>query len=296
MVLEYLEKQPQHSPSSSQSSVAHTVQRKPSMQKTPGRRPSHVSRLVLDESDRRYSVSTPQELETYFEGDLSLSNLETPPQSSPPASQPSSSGSNHRSPTTTKTLRAAATFSTPSQVSTPSTQYTPGSSFSSMSSIQRTQTAHSNTSPSLHRNKSMVMSNPSPNVTPSPAYNYTQYAPTLTTIDSGGQIMSQDLNTRPHSSHAGPSMQQPQPPATYQSAAAPYATPPRISTMHQQQYTNQQFQTPIRQDPYVSDQLQLTSPASFTPSNPMHTLAQQIHQQQRRRRQDSDVTEDMDLA
>jgi hypothetical protein len=75
--------------------------------------------------------------------------------------------------------------------------------------------------------------------------------------------------------------------------------------MSQPQYTTQQFQTPIRQDQYVPETMQLASPASFTPSNTMHSFAQQMHhhhqqqqqqQQQRRRRQNSDVTDDMDLA
>jgi hypothetical protein len=155
---------------------------------------------------------------------------------------------------------------------------------------------------------------PSPNVTPTPAYNYpAQYAPALTTIESQtpsqqvGGVMQQDLHhsLRPQSSH--PTLQAAQPPATYQSAAAPYATPPRLSTLsssHHQQYTTPQF--PMRTDQYIhTESMQLASPASF-PTSSMHTFSQQMQQhqqhqqqqqqqQQRRRRQNSDVTEDMDL-
>ena len=295
-LIEYLEKQTQqHSPASSQSSVKPTLQRKLSMQKTPGRRPSNVARLVLDESiDRRYSLSTTQDLDTFFEGDPGTGTLGTPPQSSPPVSQPSSSGSGPRSPTGPNSLRPEPIFSTPSSLNTPSAQYTPASSFSSLSSLQRTQTA--NASPMLRRNKSMVMPNlPSPNVTPTPSYNYpAQYTQSLATIESEPQVMQQDLNMRPHTSHA--IQQSAQPPATYQSAAAPYSTPPRLS--QQQQYTTPQFQPgQVRQDQFVQE-MQLASPASFNTN--FHTLAQQMQeqqqQQQRRRRQNSDVTQDMDLG
>jgi hypothetical protein len=301
-VIEFLDKHSQQSPVSSQSSVKSTLQRKPSMQKTLGRRPSNVSRLVLDESiDRRYSISTTQDFETFFEGDPGSGTLGTPPQSSPPGSQPSSSGSGHRSPAGAKSLRAPPVFATPSNtntpssINTPSTQYTPASSFSSVSSLQRTQPA--NTSPTLRRNKSMVMATlSSPVATPTPAYNYpAQYTQTLATIEAESEVMQQEMNIRPHTSHAG--QQSAQPPATYSSAAAPYATPPRLP---QQQYQTPQFHPPqVRQDQYVQEQIQLTSPASFT-SN-LQSLAQQFQQQQqhqqqqRRRRQNSDVTQDMDL-
>ena len=235
-----------------------------------------------------------------FEDDPAAGTLGTPPQSSPPVSQPSSSGSGPRSPTGAKSLHAAPVFSTPSSLNTPSTQYTPASSFGSLSSIQRTQAA--NASPTLRRNKSMVMPPlPSPNVTPTPSYNYpAQYTQSLATIESEPQVMQQDMNIRPHTSHA--IQQSAQPPATYQSAAAPYSTPPRLSQQQQQQqqqqqYTTPQFQPPpVRQDHYVQE-MQLASPASFTPS--FQSLAQQIQQQQqqqRRRRQNSDVTQDMDLG
>src|SRR5579859_3330518 len=239
IVLDYLDKQQSQSPTSSQtasqSSNTGTI-RRISTQKTPSRRPSNVSKLVLDESiDRRYTVTTPHELETYFETEMPMENLGTP-KSSPPASQPSSAGSHQRSPPTTKTLRTAPSFSTPSSVNTSSTQYTPASSISSLSSIQhqRSQSAQ-NISPTVRRNKSMVMpALPSPNVTPSPVYNYpAQYAQISSSMDNN-QMMLGD-NTRPQSSHIA------QPPATYSSAAAPYATPPR---QMQQQF---QFQTPVRQ-------------------------------------------------
>lgn len=295
-IIEYLEKQTQQpSPASSQSSVKPTLQRKLSLQKTSGRRPSNVARLVLDESiDRRYSLSTTQDLDTFFEGDPATGSLGTPPQSSPPVSQPSSSGSGNRSPIGANSLRAAPIFSTPSSLHTPSTQYTPASSFSSLSSIQRTQAG--NASPTLRRNKSMVMPTlPSPNVTPTPSYNYpSQYTQSLATIESESQVLQQEMNIRPHTSHA--IQQSAQPPATYQSAAAPYSTPPRLSQQQQQQYTTPQFQpAQVRQDPYAQE-MQLASPASFNTN--FHSLAQQMQQQQqqRRRRQNSDVAQDMDLG
>ncbi len=269
IVLDYLDKQQSQSPTSSQtasqSSNTGTI-RRISTQKTPSRRPSNVSKLVLDESiDRRYTVTTPHELETYFETEMPMENLGTP-KSSPPASQPSSAGSHQRSPPTTKTLRTAPSFSTPSSVNTSSTQYTPASSISSLSSIQhqRSQSAQ-NISPTVRRNKSMVMpALPSPNVTPSPVYNYpAQYAQISSSMD--GQMMSSE-NMRPQSSHIA------QPPATYSSAAAPYASPPRM----QQPF---QFQTPIRQDQF--EVMQLAS--GFIPF-------------QRRRRNNSDVTEDMEIT
>lgn len=273
IVLDYLEKQQSQSPSSqsaSQSSNTGTI-RRISTNKTPSRRPSNVSRLVLDESiDRKYTITTPHELETYFEADVPAGTLGTP-QSSPPASQPSSGGSQQRSPGTVKTLRAAPSFSTPSSVNTSSTQYTPASSISSLSSIQH-QRSHSvqNMSPSLRRNKSMVMpALPSPNVTPSPVYNYpAQYAQISSSMDNN-PMMSTGDNTRPQSSHIA------QPPATYSSAAAPYATPPR---QMQQQF---QFQTPVRQ-PNQFEAIQLAS--SFMPF------------QHRRRNTTSDDTEDMEIA
>ena len=137
---------------------------------------------------------------------------------------------------------------------------------------------------------------PSPNVTPTPSYNYpAQYTQSLATIESEPQVMQQDMNIRPHTSHA--IQQSAQPPATYQSAAAPYSTPPRLSQQqqqHQQQYTTPQFQpAQVRQDQYVQE-MQLSSPASFNTN--FHSLAQQMQQQQRRRRQNSDVAEGMDLG
>jgi hypothetical protein len=85
-------------------------------------------------------------------------------------------------------------------------------------------------------------------------------------MDNNSQMMSGD-NTRPQSSHTA------QPPATYSSAAAPYATPPRM----QQQF---QFQTPVRQDQFEAMQLA----SSFMPF------------QRRGRRNTSDDTEDMEIA
>jgi len=267
MVLEYLEKQKSQSPSSSQSasqsSNTGTI-RRISSQKTPSRRPSNVSRLVLDESiDRKYTITTPHELETYFESDNPVGYLGTP-HSSPAASQPSSGGSQQRSPGTTKTLRAAPSFSTPSTVNTSSTQYTPASSISSLSSLahQRSQSVQS-VSPSIRRHKSMVMPLPSPNVTPSPVYNYPAQYTQISSMDNS-QMMSSD-NIRPQSSHTA------QPPATYSSAAAPYSTPPRM-----QQF---QFQTPVRQDQFEAMQLA----SGFMPF-------------QRRRRNTTDDPEDMELA
>ena len=310
-VLDYLEKQQQQqSPSSSQSSITHSLQRKQSIQRTPSRRPSNVTRLVLDDSDRRqsHSASQSQDLDSFIEADLSAGHLGTPPQSSPPpptGSQPSSGGSGIQSPATnTKGLRSAPTFSTPSSLNSKSTSsYTPASSLTSLGSIQR-QPSGSMTSPTLRRNKSMVMANlPSPNTTPTHAsYNYpAQYTPQLATIESG-QVISQDITTRPHTSHHTLQQNLPQsaqPPATYQSAAAPYATPPRLSHLSQPQFTTPQFQTPLRQDQYIPESLQLGSPASFTPTTSLHQfqqMQQQQQQQQRRRRQDSEVTEDMDLS
>jgi hypothetical protein len=108
--------------------------------------------------------------------------------------------------------------------------------------------------------------------------------------------MQQDVTARPHSSHSGVMQQSAQPPATYQSAAAPYATPPRLSNLSQTQYTPH-FQSPVRQDQYIEG-MQLASPASFASNAGLHSMAQfqQQQQQQRRRRQDSDCTEDMDLG
>ena len=295
-LIEFVEKHSQQSPILPQSGVKQTLTRKQSM-RTASRRPSNVSRLILDESiDRRYSLSTTQELETFFDNDPASGNLGTPPQSSPAGSQPSSSGSCPRSPVTAKSLRAPALFSTPSNMNTPSTQYTPVSSFNSISSLQRAQTGTA--SPTLRRHKSVVMTLPSPNVTPTPPYHYpAHYAPNLATAIESPQIIPQDMNIRPHTSHAiPPSQQSAQPPATYQSAAAPFNTPPRLSNLSQ--YTTPQFQPPgVRSDHYVQEAIQLASPASFTPtSTNQFSLAQQIHHQQRRRRQASDVTEDMDLG
>jgi hypothetical protein len=275
IVLDYLEKQQSQSPSSSQNASSQSSNtgtiRRISTHKTPSRRPSNVSRLVLDESiDRKYTITAPHELETYFETELHPGNLGTP-HSSPPASQPSSGGSQQRSPGTAKTLRAAPSFSTPSSVNTTSTQYTPASSISSLSSIQQHQRSHSvqTMSPSIRRNKSMVMPPlPSPNVTPSPVYNYpAQYTQISSAMDNNNQMMSGDNIPRPQSSHTA------QPPATYSSAAAPYATPPRM----QQQF---QFQTPVRQDQFEAMQLA----SSFMPF------------QRRGRRNTSDDTEDMEIA
>jgi len=307
--LDYLEKQQQqNSPSSSQGSTTHTLQRKQSIQRTPSRRPSNVSRLVLDDSsDRRYSASqSSQELEPFLESDvMTAGQLGTPPQSSPIASQPSSGGSGN-SPGQTKGLRAAPTFSTPSSINSKSTgsTYTPTSSFTSISSVhQRSQSVSVPSPPTLRRNKSVVMGNlSSPNVTPTHAPHFpAQYAPSLATIESG-QVLSQELSTRPHTSHQASFIQPAQPPATYQSAAAPYATPPRVS-VSQSQFTTPQFQPPsssqLRQDQFVPDALQqLASPASFTPSTSFfqQLQQQQQQQQQRRRRQESDTVEEMDIA
>jgi hypothetical protein len=203
-------------------------------------------------------------------------------------------------------------FSTP--VHTPSTQYTPASSYTSISSAPRQQTATAIASPTIRRSKSVVMHNMnSPNVTPTPSYNYpAQYS--LATIESGNQqSLQQEVNNmRPHSSHttATPIQQsQPQPPATYQSAAAPYATPPRLH-LSQSHYQMPQFQTPVRRDQYVQQEtLQLQSPAHFTSPANMRSFAQQMqqhHQQQQHaqqqqaaqqhRRGQSEIQDDMDLV
>jgi hypothetical protein len=263
------------------------------MQRTPSRRPSNVSRLILDDTtDRRHSVSqSSQELEPFMESDISAGQLGTPPQSSPITSQPSSGGSGNLSPGQSKGLKAAPTFSTPSSVNSKSTStYTPTSSFTSASSIhQRSQSVSGPSPPTLRRNKSLVMGNlPSPNVTPShPPHFPAQYTPSLATIESG-QILSQELNTRPHTSHQT-FIQPAQPPATYQSAAAPYNTPPRVSI------SQSQFTTPFQQmgrDQFVPDALQLSSPASF----PSSSFFQQLQQVQQVRRRKDDVAEDMDMA
>jgi len=312
-IAEYVEKQSQSqgsSPSSSQGTVTvnkSSLQRKLSLQRTTGRRPANITRLTLEDSMQHRRYSSQADLEFVEGGSTDDSQnsltLRTPSLSSPPISQTSSQGSNpQQSPISTKTgLRAAAPiFSTPTNLHTPTGQYTPSTAFTSLSNLQRAQSSsgHS-TSPTHRRQKSnmILTALPSPNVTPTPSYQYPTTYP-MTSLDSPQMLQQQQdipLATQSQSTTAGPQTVQPR--ATYQSAVGPYATPPRISSATQ-------YTTPFQvrsQDAYVQDAMTLASPAFGGPGSYLSiqqaVQQQQQQQQDRRRRQDSDVMgDDMDLG
>ena len=311
--MEYIEKQSQSQGSSPSSSSQGTVtvnkgtlQRKLSLQRTTGRRPTNVTRLTLDDPMQQRRYSSQPDLE-FLEGGgtddpQNSLTLRTPSRTSPPISQTSSQGSNPQQSPNKPGLRAAPPiFSTPTNLNTPTGQYTPTTTFTSLSNLQRAQSSSGHTtSPTLRRQKSnmILTALPSPNVTPTPSY---QYPATyhLTTLDSPQMLQQQQdipLATQSQSTAAG--LQTSQPPATYQSTPAPYATPPRMSSATQ--YTAP-FQV-RSQDAYVQDAMGAASPAFGGAGGylSMQQAMQQQHQHQqheRRRRQDSDVRgDDMDLA
>jgi hypothetical protein len=258
------------SPASSQPTKPTPQQRKLSLQR-PTRRPSNISRLTLDDpANRRFSGQTDvgqPDLETFLEGREEGMTLRTPAQTSPPVSQGSSQGSNHvQSPATAPNPQLGGPmFSTPSAMNTPRTMNTPSGQFTPNSSYTRIQHQSTTTSPPLRRQKStsiVLSSLPSPNMTPTPSYNYPSSYP-LQPLESPQYLQQpSDLQLQPA-----------QPPATYQQAAAPYATPPRLS----QGYVGG----------FMGDM-----GSAFGGYLPL----QQVPQQQRRRGQNSDVNEDMDLV
>lgn len=267
---EYMEKSSQgSSPASSQPAKPTPQQRKLSLQRAT-RRPSNISRLTLeDPAHRRFSAADVggAELETFLEGRDDGMTLRTPAQTSPPVSQGSSQGSNPnvQSPATAQNSQLGGPmFSTPTTINTPRAMSTPSGQFTPNSSYNRIQHQSTATSPPLRRQKStsiIMTSLPSPNMTPTPSYNYPGSYP-LQPLESPQYVPQQsDLQLQPA-----------QPPATYQQAAAPYATPPRLSQGYVGSFMGDMGST-------FGGYLPVQQP-----------------QQQRRRRQNSDVNEDMDLV
>jgi len=311
-ITEYVEKQSQSqgsSPSSSQGTVTvnkGSLQRKLSVQRTTGRRPTNITRLTLEDSMQQHRYSSQADLEFLEGGSTDDSQnsltLRTPSLSSPPISQTSSQGSNpQQSPIHTKPgLRATApVFSTPTNLNTPAGQYTPSTTFTSLSNLQRAQSSSGHTTSPTHRRQksNMILTAlPSPNVTPTPSYQYPATYP-LASLDSPQMLQQQhDIPLASQSQSTAAGLPTAPPPATYQSAGGPYATPPRMSSATQ-------YTTPFQvrsQDAYVQDAMGLASPA-FGGAGGYLSLQQAVQQQQqqqdRRRRQDSDVTgDDMDLG